>query len=401
MTRAHVVAVEGAPSFPPQVARALGASAEDVDWIASASSAERAVIEAERPIDLLVLGPSVHDEQAVAVAELVAKRAPTTAVVLVREQPVNGALPRLVRSGVRDVVDLSQGGADLEDALRRALEWSASVRAGNGHATTQNGSSREGRVISVFSTKGGTGKTFLSCNLAAALAERTKQQVGLVDLDHDLGDVFGYFGTDPQRSLHDLVALAEGADAQTVSALGTPLAKGVTGFASPPDPRADAIPSGAMGKVVRALQQTFPYTVVDATSEYSDHILTTFDLSDIVCLIASLDVISLRHLSLGIQTLESLGVPRERFRIVLNRANSKVGLLAAEVERALQIQIDARIPSSPLVPRSINHAQLLYVNEPRSSVAKSIGQLAELLHRQLAPSAPAQGAPNLHVVRRG
>lgn len=395
MTPTRILAVEGAPSFPPQVARALGTSSEDVAWLPSISTAERSIVDAEQPIDVLVLGPSVHDEEAVAVAELVSKRMPTTAVVLVRERPVDGALPRLVRAGVKDVVDLSQGGADLQDALRRALEWSASVKVTNGHATNGHRPST-GRVVSVFSTKGGTGKTFLSCNLAAAMAARSRQTVALIDLDNDLGDVFAYFGVDAKRSLHELVALPEGADPHVVTDLGTPLVEGVIGFGSPPDPRAEPIPSGSMGKIVRALQQAFPFVIVDASSQYSDHVISTFDQSDVICLIASLDVISLRHLSIGMQTLESLGIDRNRFRVVLNRADSKVDLVASEIERAMGIRIDAKIPSSALVPRSINHAQLLYVHQRRSDVAKSVDQLADALHRQLAPAeAPARSRPKL------
>lgn len=400
MTTARIVAVEGAPSFPPQVARALGTSSDSVAWLPSASTAERSIVEAEQPIDVLVLGPSVHDDEAVAVAELVSKRTPTTAVVLVRERSADGALPRLVRAGVKDVVDLSQGGADLQEALRRALEWSASVRVPNGHAANGHRASA-GRVVSVFSTKGGTGKTFLSCNLAAAVAARSGETVALIDLDNDLGDVFAYFGVDAKRSLHELVALPEGADPNVVMDLGTPLVDGVIGFGSPPDPRAEPIPSGSMGKIVRALQQTFPFVIVDASSQYSDHVISTFDQSDIICLIASLDVISLRHLSIGMQTLESLGIDRSRFRVVLNRADSKVDLAASEIERAMGIRIDAKIPSSSLVPRSINHARLLYVHQSRSDVAKSVGRLADLLRRQLAPAkAPAPSSKPVLARRR-
>jgi pilus assembly protein CpaE len=333
-------------------------------------------------VELLVLAPDVSDQDAMRVAERLSKDSPSTAVVLVRDEPVDGAFPKLVRSGIRDVVDLTDGTQQLEDSLRRALDWSAGVRAAT--PLSEDGGPR-GALVCVFSTKGGTGKTFLATNLSAALADRTRGPVALLDLDHDLGDVFAYFNAEPRRSLQDLVGLEEGADRESVLQLGTPLGGGVVGFGSAPDPRAEPIASDAMGRVLHALTEAFPFVVVDASAEYSDHVLAAFDASDVVCLVTGLDVIGVRHLSLSLQTLEHLGIPRDRFRVVLNRADSKVDLSSTEIERILGIQVDARIPSSALVPRSVNHGRLLWLEEPKSEVAKSIGALADALCRQLAP----------------
>ena len=91
-----------------------------------------------------------------------------------------------------------------------------------GTASANGSPGPTGVVVAVFSTKGGTGKTFLACNLAAALAERSGSQVGLLDLDHDLGDVFAYFDAEPSRTLQELLTLDDGADAEAVAQLGTP-----------------------------------------------------------------------------------------------------------------------------------------------------------------------------------
>jgi pilus assembly protein CpaE len=399
VTTFRVVAVGGDPAFGPFIARALSAPADAIGWIPSVDRLTTAVAKSREAIDLIVLGPSIHEEEAIGVAQALAREAPTTGVVLVRDAPVNGSFPRLVRSGIRDVVDLSQGTTDLQEVLRRALAWSSGVRALAESASRSD--AERGRIVSVFSTKGGTGKTFLSCNLAAALAARAGAPVALLDLDHDLGDVFAYFASDPKRSLHDLVALEDGADADAVKDLGTPLPGNVVGFGSPPDPRAAPLPAGATSKTLRALRDAFPFTVVDATSEYSDHVLATLEVSDIIILVAGLDVIGVRHMSLGVQTLESLGIPRDRFRIALNRADSKVDLKPDEIQRLLGLRIDARIPSSAAVPRSINHGKLLFVDDPRSDVARSIAAFADVLFVQLTPDAPLEAPKRRILVRKG
>jgi pilus assembly protein CpaE len=312
-------------------------------------------------------------------------------VLLVRDVPVDGAFPRLVRGGVRDVVDLTKGRNEFKEALRRAVEWNGGMR---GTASPNGSRGPTGVVVAVFSTKGGTGKTFLACNLAAALAERSGSQVALLDLDHDLGDVFAYFDAEPSRTLQELLTLDDGADAEAVAQLGTPLAKGITGFGSRPDPRAEPIPGAAIARMLSKLKEAFPFSVVDATSEYSDHVLAALDLSDAICLVTGLDAIGVRHMSIAMQTLQNLGVGRERLHFVVNRADSKVDLTIQDIERLLEIHVDSRIPSSPLVPRSINHGKLLWFDKRRSDVAKGVEAFADRLMAKLTPEAvvPTNGA---------
>jgi pilus assembly protein CpaE len=391
MTDPRVVAVGGSPSFPPEVARALGAFPDAVSWLPSISSAQRAIAEGERPFDIVVLAPSVGDDEAIALAEFSARESAATAVLLVRDVPVDGSFPRLVRGGVRDVVDLTKGRNEFRDALRRAVEWSGGMR---GTASANGSKGPTGVVVAVFSTKGGTGKTFLACNLAAALAERSGSQVGLLDLDHDLGDVFAYFDAEPSRTLQELLTLDDGADAEAVAQLGTPLAKGITGFGSRPDPRAEPIPGAAIARMLSKLKEAFAFSVVDATSEYSDHVLAALDLSDAICLVTGLDAIGVRHMSIAVQTLQNLGVGRERLHFVVNRADSKVDLTIQDIERLLEIHVDSRIPSSPLVPRSINQGRLLWFDKRRSDVAKGVEAFADQLITKLTPQAvvPTNGA---------
>jgi len=391
MTDPRVVAVGGLPSFPLEVARALGASPDAVLWLPSTSSAQRAMAEGGLPFDIVVLAPSVGDDEAIALAEFSARESAATAVLLVRDVPVDGAFPRLVRGGVRDVVDLTKGRNEFREALRRAVEWNSGMR---GTASANGSRGRTGVVVAVFSTKGGTGKTFLACNLAAALAERSGSQVGLLDLDHDLGDVFAYFDAEPSRTLQELLTLDDGADAEAVAQLGTPLAKGITGFGSRPDPRAEPIPGAAIARMLSKLKDAFPFSVVDATSEYSDHVVAALDLSDSICLVTGLDAIGVRHMSIAIQTLQDLGISRERLHFVVNRADSKVDLTIQDIEKLLEIHVDSRIPSSPLVPRSINQGKLLWFDKRRSDVSKGVEAFADLLMAKLTPEAvvPTNGA---------
>jgi pilus assembly protein CpaE len=378
VTESRILTVGPPLTFRHQVARALGSDPEKVEWMPTVAAAEGSTLEGSNAPNLVVLSPGVKDPDAFGLAEFLSKRSPTTAVLLVRDRMLNGELPAAMRAGVRDVVDMSKGNEELREALGRALEWSESLRSA-GRDRAPEAEVRAGKLYSVFSSKGGTGKTFLVSNLAAAIADETKQDTALVDFDVDLGDVFAYFGKEPTKALEDIVALGDETERSAVVATGTQLGPHLYGFGSVHDPAAGEIGGESAGKVLRTLRSTFSHVLVDATADYSDAALAAFDLSEGIFLIAGLDVVGIRHLSLALQTLLSLGFPRERFRVVLNRADSKVGLSPTDIERVMKVSVDTLIPSSRLVPVSLNRGVPVVLDEPRSEVSKSVRAMAKRL----------------------
>jgi pilus assembly protein CpaE len=376
VTEVSVVAVGTPQSFRQQIARALELEGEEVGWVQSATAAEELLIQAYAPIDVLVLSPEVKEPDALGLAEFVGRTAPSTAIVLVRDHTWNGLLPAAMRAGIRDVVDMTQGTDELREAVERAVQWSANLRSATTGVRQDGFKVRRGTIVSVFSSKGGSGKTFLTTNLATALGQLTAHDVAVVDLDVDMGDVFTYFGREPTASIADLMELGEGADSEQIRRVGVEVAPHTWAFGAPPDPAAEAPAGEAVGKFLRTIRSEFDYVVVDASVDYSDSALVCFDLSDMICLVTGLDVVGVKHLSKALDTLLTIGLPRERFRVVLNRADSKVGLDASDVERVMKIRVDAMIPSSRLVPTSLNKGRPVVLDDPNSEVSQSVTQLA-------------------------
>jgi pilus assembly protein CpaE len=370
-----VYAVGTPQTFRSTLARALEVETDDIGWTPSVVAAEEALVETDEPVDVLVLSPEVKEPDALGLAEYVGRTAPMTAIVLVRDKSWNGLLPAAMRAGIRDVVDLTQGSEELRDAVERAIVWAANLRQLRGEMAAKP--QHRGMVISVFSSKGGTGKTFLTTNLATAIADISGQDTAVVDLDVDMGDVFSYFGTEPSKQVMDLISLGEGADRETVMANAQRFGEHLYGFGAVPDPAMQPPAGEAVGKYLRVLRNSFPYVVVDASADYTDLALACFDLSDAICLVTGLDVVGVKHLSKALETLLTIGLPRDRFRIVLNRADSKVGLDSGDVERVMKIQVDTMIPSSRLVPTSLNKGRPVVLEEPGSEVASSIRRLAQ------------------------
>jgi pilus assembly protein CpaE len=281
-----------------------------------------------------------------------------------------------MRAGIRDVVDMTQGSDELREAVERAIIWASNLRSATATLSKADGSKVRGHIVSIFSSKGGSGKTFLTTNLATAIADVTGKETALVDLDVDMGDVFTYFGREPSASITDLMGLGEGATSEEIRKVGVEVAPNTWAFGAPPDPAAEAPAGEAIGKFLRSIRNEFSYVVVDASVDYSDSALVCFDLSDMICLVTSLDVVGVKHLAKALDTLLTIGLPRERFRVVLNRADSKVGLDATDVERVMKISVDAMIPSSRLVPTSLNKGRPVVLDEPGAEVSQAIHQLA-------------------------
>jgi len=389
VTEPRILSVGAPQTFRQQVARTLDLEPDDIGWMPSVTSVEESILSGRDWADVVVLSPGVKDPDAIGLAEFVVKSAPTTSVVLVRERSPNGQLPVLMRAGIRDVVDLSRGNLELREALERALAFASNLRAAS-NDPSRNKPEHRGIVLSVFSSKGGTGKTFLSTNLAAAIADITQQHTAIVDLDLGMGDVFTVYGKEPERALADIVALGEKQEKELVMSAASPLADHLWGFGSPQDPAVEQVAGEAMGKALRAVRDTFAWTIVDASANYADHNLATFDLAHTICLVSGLDVVGIRHLAKAIDTLSQIGFPRERFRIVLNFVDAKVGLEPARVERVMKIRIDSLIPASRDVPAALNRGRPLYLEDPKHEVSRRIATLAESIVQSVeeAPEQP-------------
>ena len=327
--------------------------------------------------DSVVLGPSIDLHSALDLASNMRVTRPVLGVVLVRRRVDASVLTEALRAGVREVVE-ERDLAGLNAAVRRNSQIAHALRErveGGGDETTEH---RRSTVVTVFSAKGGCGKTTLATNLAAALADRGRREVCLVDLDLAFGDVAIALQLFPAHTIADALPLAETLDAPALLALLTPHSPGLTTLVAPVEPgTAESIPATLIGQVLDLLRDRFDYIVVDTPPAFDDHVLAAFDRSDIVALIATLDIPALKNLKLTLETLELLNYPRERWRVVINRADSKVGLALSEVEKTLRAPISAQVASSRDVPASINRGVPIVLDDPKHPVSAAIRAFAD------------------------
>jgi pilus assembly protein CpaE len=320
--------------------------------------------------ELVIVAPDVPLEVALDLASTQRIVRPALGVVLVRTRLDATLLTRALRAGVREVVRVEDLDA-LREACRRSLELTGHLAA---PATPTPPVA--GQVVTVFAAKGGCGKTTVATNLAVASADAGRS-VCLVDLDLAFGDVAIALQLDPKRTLSDAVAMLGHVDELGIRSLTTAYRSRLDTLLAPVEPgAAETIPAALVGELLAVLRTMYDLVVVDTPPAFTDHVLSAFDASDRFVLVASLDVPALKNLKLTLEMLDLLNYEPARREIVLNRADSKVGLALAEVEAALSAQVSVQVPSSRAVPSAINRGVPIVIDAPGHPVSSALKALA-------------------------
>jgi pilus assembly protein CpaE len=328
---------------------------------------------ADLPSELLVvLGPGCATDVAIefAVRQRVAR--PALGVLLLREQLDVETMGLALRAGIRDVVTARDNTAILA-ACTRSVEVSRQILDSAVSAQTPP----EARVVTVFSAKGGCGKSTLATNVAVSLAENGQRRVCLVDLDLAFGDVGVMLQLTPERGIADAVNTREKIDTALLRALLTPYAPGVDVLLAPIGPtEAERIGRDLVEQVLAGLRKMADYVVVDTPAHFTEAVLAVLDITDVHVLVATPDVPALKNLRIALDMLDLLGLSKDQRLVVLNRSDARVGLSGADIDRVLKTPINAHIPSSRDVPISINRGVPIVVDKPNHPVSKALRELA-------------------------
>jgi pilus assembly protein CpaE len=321
---------------------------------------------------LVVLGPSLQLEEALSVCDGMRFSRPTVSVVLVRTLVDTEVLTRAMHAGARDVVadndmDAAAAAADRAHQLWVALRGSSGV-------------AHVGRVISVFSPKGGVGKTTMAVNLALTLADRGARQVCLVDLDLAFGDVAITLQLFPSHSIEHAIGSEDTLDYGAVDGLLTRHESGLMVLAAPSLPDAhDRVSPVLVSRMIRTLKEKYDYVVVDTAPAFDEQTLTALDETDELVMVATLDVPTLKNVKVALETLDMLNISRDRRHLLLNRADDAVGIGAEKVEAILGMPVATQISTSIDIAAATNAGRPIVLSAPDHSSSRAVRALAAAL----------------------
>lgn len=359
----------------------------DIDEKAAGYDDLDGFLAATDPLDpvVLVIGPSRAPEEVIPEAQHLVAVRPTVGIVMLVFDLAPGILQQAIRAGVDDVVAVSAEDEELGDAIGRvATRLRGRLPAAPpppAPSETPEAPANLGKVISVFCTKGGVGKSVIAVNLAISLAQHSDRPVVLVDADLQFGDAALMLQLQPQHTIAEAVAAGDRLDGALLGSLMLRHeASGLFVLAAPTEPGpADHIHGPDLARVLNVLREECAYIVVDTSANFGEITLSSLQNSDQILVVAGLDVMSLKSAKVGLQTMKVLGVPFNKILFVLNRANTQVGLTNTDAERALQLKVDVALPSDVVVAASVNKGTPVVIGAPRSKFARGIEELASKL----------------------
>ena len=343
---------------------------DDVVRVASAHLLTRAL--EDKPEEMLVVIDADYDlASALTVASEYRTRRPSLGVVLLRRRIDVSIMSQALQSGVREVV-----AADDLQAIAAACKRSRDVSARQLGTTVAVG---QGTIITVFSSKGGCGKTTISLNLAVALAATEKRKTILVDLDLQFGDVGISLGLPSTPTIANAISMAGQLDAAGVQSLVHHHPSGLDCLLAPMTPEeVERIPGSLITEILQLLRSEYECIVIDSPPAFTDTVLAALDLSDTYVLVTTPDIPALKNLRITLDTFDELGYPRSAWQVVLNRGDEMNGLELEDVESALGSNVHLVIPQSFDVSRTGNRGVPIVDDLPKHPVSQALQKLANM-----------------------
>jgi pilus assembly protein CpaE len=369
----------------------------DVDVVGVARTGKEAIqVSQELNPDVVLMDINMPDMDGIAATEAIRAKQPAVQVVILSVQSDQNYMRRAMLAGARDFLTKPPMGDELISAIRRAgemaqAEKSKRVQIQSAPVSGQAGgavgfSGTRGKIITVYSPKGGTGCTTLAVNLALTL-NNPDTRVALVDGNLQFGDVAVFINEQGKNTVLDLAPRADELDPEIVEEVMVKhAASGLHILAAPSRPEhAEKVSSGQFSRLLEYLSQLYAYVVVDTAPLLTDITLATIDVSDLIILVTTQDIPAIKNCRLFLDLLQTLGVERERILFIMNRFDKRVNITPERVAENLKQEVVLAIPlDEPTATKAVNRGVPFVLDNKNQPVARGVFSLAESVRARVA-----------------
>jgi pilus assembly protein CpaE len=363
----------------------------DIEVVGAAASGAQALeLAAQLLPGVVLMDINMPDMDGIAATERMSAEVPDAAVVMMSVQGEADYLRRSMLAGAREFLvkpfssdELTASirqvySRELEKANRRAA---APVMAPGGPvgASAGGGPDRDGQIVAIFSPKGGVGRTTIAVNMAIAAATELGQTVVLVDASFQFGDVGVLLNLNPKnKSIADLVPELEAGEPESLDTFVINHSAGVRVLLAPPSPEmAELITPTVVKRVLEALRREHDLVIVDCTSWFNETTLAILDVADTVLTVLSLEITSIKNMRLFLEVADQLGYEQNKVKLVLNRADSSLGIRVTDVENSIGRKVDHTIVSDGRsVVYALNRGVPFFLSNREAQVSQDILRLA-------------------------
>ncbi|MBI5964488.1 MAG: response regulator [Chloroflexi bacterium] len=372
----------------------------DVDVTGTARSGKEGIqLALELDPDVVLMDINMPDIDGISATEAIRQKSPHIQVVILSVQGDQNYMRRAMLAGARDFLTKPPMGDELISAIRRAGEMSHAERAKGAQqrmvATTASGvpismSSfaplSKGKIVVVYSPKGGTGCTTIAVNLAIALNNEDTRTV-LVDANLQFGDVAVFVNEQGKNTILEIAPRVDDLEPDVVEEiLIKHEASGLRILAAPQRPEmAEKISPDQFTKVLEFLQRMYSYVVVDTSSILTDVVLSTIDISDVMVLVTTQEIPSIKNARLCLDLLQTMGINKERIVFAMNRYDKRIAITPERVSENLKHEVSTTIPlDEKVVITSVNRGVPFMLDNKSQPVGRGIFSLAETVRARLA-----------------
>ncbi|HEY3310476.1 MAG TPA: response regulator [Anaerolineales bacterium] len=369
----------------------------DIDVVGTARSGREAVqLSEELKPDVILMDINMPDMDGILATEMIRQRNPIAQIVILSVQGDPNYMRRAMLAGARDFLTKPPMADELISAVRRAGEMARQERAKSVQTISAAsmtsipvagpGSPSEGRIIMVYSPKGGTGVTTVAVNLAVTL-NNDETRVVLVDGNLQFGDVAIFLNEHGKNTILDLAPRSEELDPDVVDGVMIKHASsGLRILAAPARPEhAENVKSDQFSRVLKYLRQIYPYVVVDTSHHLDDITLSVLDACDMLVLVVTQDIPAVKNVRLFLDLMKTIGVSRERVCFVMNKYDKRISITPERVGENLKQPVVGVIPlDEKVVIPSVNRGVPFMIDNKTQPIARTIFSLAETVRAQLA-----------------
>lgn len=400
--RIKAVIVENIPQVQKRFEKLLGLI-EDVDIINVVSSAQDAteIVNVTRP-DVLLIDVNLPDMNGIQFAEILRREHPTTQVIIISQDRFGETVLQALRTGASDFLTHDVSINELTSAIQRAGELATeerrkslprgevdSVGIKRGIITDY---SETGKIISVYSPKGGTGATTVAINLAVALRD-SESTVALVDGNMQFGDVGILLNEVSNFSILDLVERIYELDKKILDdVMVLHKSSGIHILAAPPRPElAEKVTGNAFTSILEYLREIFDYIIVNTSSYITDPCLAALDAAEVVILVATQEISAIRSTHSFLDLWDVMGLRKDRILLTLNRYQKQRTITPEKISDRLKMPIPVTIvEDEETVYRSLNLGIPFMVDRGDTAVAKSIQEITEQVNLKVSQLEPGR-----------
>src|SRR4051812_7030495 len=388
----RVLVVDDIPETRDHLTKLLGFES-DIDVVGSAASGREAIEMAVRlSPDVILMDINMPDLDGIAATEQLSSTVPTTAVVMMSVQGEADYLRRSMLAGAREFLVKPFSSDELTASIRQVyarekeklsrIAVTPMMAGAVASAAAAESGAEDGLVVAVFSPKGGVGRTTLAVNMAVAASTELNQRVVVMDGSFQFGDVGVLLNLNPKnKSIADLVPELEHGEPESIDTFVINHSAGIRVLLAPPSPEmAELITPIGVKRVIEALRRTHDLVIVDCTSSFNDTTLAILDAADVILTMLSLEITSIKNMRLFLEVAEQLGYDDRKVRLVLNRADSTLGIRVADVEHSIGRRVDHTIVSDGRsVVYALNRGVPFFLSNREAQVSQDVLRLAGTL----------------------